>query len=194
MIIVEGGHHCVCVRVCVRVRVRSQAANVFSPDSLLTSGPIISDITEVATPLTMVGEGDEEVEEEEEEEEVDTDHLVDLRSVVRTQWSCWCHRLVVTSDPSLRRVKPAVSVKEEPSSPGLAGGGVLPVDTPLSPTTFINSILQEETTPTLSSTSAGAPPTTGHNKYHSACVLCCVWCMHTHACTCFLTVSLAPCA
>lgn len=138
----------------------------------------------------MVGEGDEEVEEEEEEEEVDTDHLVDLRSVVRAQWSCWCHRLVVTSDPSLRRVKPAVSVKEEPSSPGLAGGGVLPVDTPLSPTTFINSILQEETTPTLSSTSAGAPPTTGHNKYHSACMrACCVVLCLVHAHTCMYLLS-----
>lgn len=63
-----------------------QAANVLSPDSPLTSGPIISDITEV-TPLSMVGEGDEE---EEVEEEVETDHLVDLRSEVRDQQSCWC--------------------------------------------------------------------------------------------------------
>lgn len=66
-----------------------QAANLLSPDSPLTSGPIISDITEVATPLTMVGEGDED----EEEEEVETDHLVDLRSEVGDQLSCWCHTI-----------------------------------------------------------------------------------------------------
>lgn len=68
-----------------------QAANVLSPDSPLTSGPIISDITEVATPLTMVGEGDED--EEELEEEVETDHLVDLRSEVRDQRPCLCHTI-----------------------------------------------------------------------------------------------------
>ncbi|XP_075867491.1 heat shock factor protein 1 isoform X2 [Nelusetta ayraudi] len=112
-----------------------EAANLFSPDSLLTSGPIIS---EVATPPTIAGEGEEEEEEEEEEdeEEVVRDHLLDSS------------------------LKQPVSVKEEPSSPGFGGGGVSPVDTPLSPTTFINSILQEETTPPPSSTSTGGPPTT----------------------------------
>lgn len=64
---------------------------------------------------------------------------------------------VVTFDPSFDRVKPQVRVKEEPSSPGQAGGGVSPVDTPLSPTTFINSILQEETTPSSAGAVAGSP-------------------------------------
>ncbi|KAM9340325.1 heat shock factor protein 1 isoform 2-T2 [Symphorus nematophorus] len=86
------------------------AASLMSADSPVTSGPIISDITEVATPLA---------------EEVVTD---------------WTE----AGDSQ------SVSVKEEPSSPGLGacpvlGGGALSVDTPLSPTTFINSILQDET-------------------------------------------------
>lgn len=58
-----------------------------------------------------------------------------------------------------------VHVKEEPLSPeadvcpALEGEG-LTVDTPLSPTTFINSILQDEiplTTPTSASLPSGTP-------------------------------------
>lgn len=79
------------------------AANLFSADSPLTSGPIISDITEVATPT--------------------------VEDVV----SEWTDVDAGESEP--------IGVKEEPSSPDVE---VCPVvDTPLSPTTFINSILQD---------------------------------------------------
>ncbi|TNM92659.1 hypothetical protein fugu_018061 [Takifugu bimaculatus] len=81
---------------------------LFSPDSP-PSGPIISDITEVHSPV---------------EEEVVTDmtHAGDMQTV---------------------------NVKEEPPSPEAdvcpaLEVEALPVDTPLSPTTFINSILQDD--------------------------------------------------
>ncbi|XP_076610011.1 heat shock factor protein 1 [Chaetodon auriga] len=100
------------------------AASLFSADPPVTSGPIISDITEVATPA------DEEV----------------------------------VSDWTNTGESQSVSIKEEPSSPDVEvcpvlEGGPLPVDTPLSPTTFINSILQDETqltpnTSTINSTTA----------------------------------------
>ncbi len=61
----------------------------------------------------------------------------------------------------------SVVVKEEPSSPDVEvcpvlEGGALSVDTPLSPTTFINSILQDETQFTTATSST--IPTTGSNK------------------------------
>uniref|UniRef100_A0A3Q1FG25 Heat shock transcription factor 1 n=1 Tax=Acanthochromis polyacanthus TaxID=80966 RepID=A0A3Q1FG25_9TELE len=91
------------------------AANLFSADSPLTSGPIISDITEVATPTADDVVGD---------------------------WT----------DPGDIQ---SVDIKEEPCSPEVEVCPVLegvatPVDTPLSPTTFINSILLDtETTPPM---------------------------------------------
>uniref|UniRef100_A0A8D3AUS2 HSF-type DNA-binding domain-containing protein n=1 Tax=Scophthalmus maximus TaxID=52904 RepID=A0A8D3AUS2_SCOMX len=101
------------------------AANLFSPDSPLTSGPIISDVTEVTTPI---------VED-------------------------------VVSDWSDSGEQMSVNVKEEPSSPELEvcpvlEGGATPVDTPLSPTTFINSFLQENETPPDISTADPTPGTT----------------------------------
>ncbi|XP_068188616.1 heat shock factor protein 1 [Antennarius striatus] len=98
------------------------AASLFAPDAS-PSGPIISDITEVATPLAQE---------------------------VVCDW-------VDTGENQ------SVIVKLEPSSPDkeegpLLEGGALSVDTPLSPTTFINSILQDETPPPPN-TSSPAPPT-----------------------------------
>uniref|UniRef100_A0A3Q0RHK7 Heat shock transcription factor 1 n=1 Tax=Amphilophus citrinellus TaxID=61819 RepID=A0A3Q0RHK7_AMPCI len=94
------------------------AANLFSADTSLTSGPIISDITDMATPTA--------------------DEVVN---------------------------SPSVDIKEEPSSPEVEVCPVLeevaaPVDTPLSPTTFINSILEEnEAQPTpVTSTSTTCLP------------------------------------
>lgn len=99
------------------------AASLFSADSPVTSGPIISDITEVGTPI---------VED-------------------------------VVSDWTDAGDSQSVNVKEEPSSPDVEvcpalEGGALPVDTPLSPTTFINSILQDETQ--LTSNTSTTSPTT----------------------------------
>ncbi|XP_056877020.1 heat shock factor protein 1 isoform X1 [Takifugu flavidus] len=95
---------------------------LFSPDSP-PSGPIISDITEVHSPV---------------EEEVVTDmtHAGDMQTV---------------------------NVKEEPPSPEAdvcpaLEVEALPVDTPLSPTTFINSILQDDI-PLTACTSAASPTT-----------------------------------
>ncbi|CAG11654.1 unnamed protein product, partial [Tetraodon nigroviridis] len=95
---------------------------LFSPDSP-PSGPIISDITEVVSPV---------------EEEVVTE---------------------VTQEGENQ----PVSVKEEPRSPEADVCPALeveslPVDTPLSPTTFINSILQDEI-PLTACTSAASPTT-----------------------------------
>nr|XP_020477126.1 heat shock factor protein 1 isoform X2 [Monopterus albus] len=88
------------------------AASLFSADPPVTSGPIISDITEVATPTAEDEAGD------------------------------W----VDAGDSQ------SVSIKEEPSSPEVEvcpvlESGATSVDTPFSPTTFINSILQDETQP-----------------------------------------------
>uniref|UniRef100_G3P873 HSF-type DNA-binding domain-containing protein n=1 Tax=Gasterosteus aculeatus aculeatus TaxID=481459 RepID=G3P873_GASAC len=88
------------------------AASLFSADPLVTSGPIISDITDVAMPT---GEG----------------VLCDWNDAEESQ---------------------AVNIEEKASLPDAE---VLPVlesgdphvDTPLSPTTFIDSILQENETP-----------------------------------------------
>ncbi|XP_040044815.2 heat shock factor protein 1 isoform X2 [Gasterosteus aculeatus] len=88
------------------------AASLFSADPLVTSGPIISDITDVAMPT---GEG----------------VLYDWNDAEESQ---------------------AVNIEEKASLPDAE---VLPVlesgdphvDTPLSPTTFIDSILQENETP-----------------------------------------------
>ncbi|XP_076850157.1 heat shock factor protein 1 isoform X2 [Brachyhypopomus gauderio] len=91
-------------------------AGVFSPSSPVNTGPIISDITD----------------------------LSQSSPVCADEWA---------ED----RTSPLVHIKEEPSSPAhypeveevcpvdveVAAGTSLPVDTPLSPTTFINSILQE---------------------------------------------------
>ncbi|XP_062292428.1 LOW QUALITY PROTEIN: heat shock factor protein 1-like [Scomber scombrus] len=97
------------------------AASLFSADSPVTSGPIISDITEVATPSE---EG-------------------------------------VVSDWTDTRESQS-NVKEEPSSPdvevcSVQEGGTTLVDTPLSPTTFINSILQENETQPVHITSTASP-------------------------------------
>uniref|UniRef100_UPI003AAA6A6C heat shock factor protein 1 n=1 Tax=Centroberyx gerrardi TaxID=166262 RepID=UPI003AAA6A6C len=87
----------------------SASASLFSADAPLKSGPIISDITELAMPAAID----------------------------------------ITSDWTDAEESPLVHVKEEPSSPEVEEacpvleGGATPVDTPLSPTTFINSILQE---------------------------------------------------
>ncbi|XP_041811219.1 heat shock factor protein 1 [Chelmon rostratus] len=100
------------------------AASLFSADSPVTSGPIISDITEVATPI-------------------DEDVAGDWTNTGESQ---------------------SVSIKEEPSSPDVEvcpvlEGGALPVDTPLSPTTFINSILQDNETQLTPNTSTTNPTT-----------------------------------
>lgn len=98
------------------------AASLFSADSPVTSGPIISDITEVATPT---------------EEDV-------------------------VSDWTDTGESQSMNVKEEPSSPDVEvcpvqEGGAASVDTPLSPTTFINSILQENETQPAQTTSTTNP-------------------------------------
>ncbi|XP_012673764.1 heat shock factor protein 1 [Clupea harengus] len=92
------------------------AANLFSSDGPVKTGPIISDITDLAQ-----------------------------TSPVTTEW-------IEDSE----RTSPLVHIKEEPSSPTTTHDsefeevcpvevevGTMPQDTPLSPTTFINSILQE---------------------------------------------------
>ncbi|XP_028282110.1 heat shock factor protein 1 isoform X2 [Parambassis ranga] len=92
------------------------AASLFTADSTLTSGPIISDITEVATPTI----GD------------------------------------VVSDWTDKGESQSAGIKEEPSSPE-AEVCPTPIDTPLSPTTFINSILQDsESQAAVSSTNPPA--------------------------------------
>uniref|UniRef100_A0A672Z9Z2 Heat shock factor protein-like n=1 Tax=Sphaeramia orbicularis TaxID=375764 RepID=A0A672Z9Z2_9TELE len=105
------------------------AANLFSADTPLTSGPIISDITDVATPT--------------------------VEDVV-SEWTD-----VDAGENDL------IGVKEEPSSPEVEACPV--VDTPLSPTTFINSILQDNDPQTgvsnpvvvMSSTSTGPSQSPG---------------------------------
>ncbi|KAK1876071.1 Heat shock factor protein 1 [Dissostichus eleginoides] len=97
------------------------AASLFPADPPLTSGPIISDLTDVATPPADS----------------------------------------VLSDWSDSGESQSVEVKEEPSNPVDS-----PVDTPLSPTTFINSILLDHEQPPLnppntasqSPTSSAPPP------------------------------------
>ncbi|XP_034150675.1 heat shock factor protein 1 isoform X2 [Esox lucius] len=97
---------------------------VYTSESSLKNGPIISDVTDLAqtSPVDVTNEWIEE------------------------------------------RTSPLVHIKEEPSSPELdevcaaevvVGGAGDQVDTPLSPTTFINSILQENNEPAASP----APPT-----------------------------------
>ncbi|XP_040909098.1 heat shock factor protein 1 isoform X5 [Toxotes jaculatrix] len=98
------------------------AASLFPPDSPVTSGPIISDITEVTTPTAEN----------------------------------------VVSDWTDAGESQSVNVKEEPSSPEVEvcpvlEGGATPVDTPLSPTTFINSILQDNETQPSPNTSTTNP-------------------------------------
>uniref|UniRef100_A0AAX7SD24 HSF-type DNA-binding domain-containing protein n=1 Tax=Astatotilapia calliptera TaxID=8154 RepID=A0AAX7SD24_ASTCA len=96
------------------------AANLFSADTSVTSGPIISDITDMAT------SGSDEL----------------------------------ASDWTDQGESQSVDIKEEPSSPEVEVCPVLeevaaPVDTPFSPTTFINSILEENEPPTpVTSTSS----------------------------------------
>uniref|UniRef100_A0A3P8NVZ1 HSF-type DNA-binding domain-containing protein n=1 Tax=Astatotilapia calliptera TaxID=8154 RepID=A0A3P8NVZ1_ASTCA len=99
------------------------AANLFSADTSVTSGPIISDITDMAT------SGSDEL----------------------------------ASDWTDQGESQSVDIKEEPSSPEVEVCPVLeevaaPVDTPFSPTTFINSILEENEPPTpVTSTSTASP-------------------------------------
>ncbi|KAK5884185.1 hypothetical protein CesoFtcFv8_020440 [Champsocephalus esox] len=91
------------------------AASLFPADPPLTSGPIISDLTDVATPPADS----------------------------------------VLSDWSDTGESQSVEVKEEPSNPVDS-----PVDTPLSPTTFINSILLDHEQPPLNPpNTAGQSPT-----------------------------------
>uniref|UniRef100_A0A3Q4IAJ6 Heat shock transcription factor 1 n=1 Tax=Neolamprologus brichardi TaxID=32507 RepID=A0A3Q4IAJ6_NEOBR len=96
------------------------AANLFSADTSVTSGPIISDITDMAT------SGSDEL---------------------ASDWT----------DQGQ-----SVDIKEEPSSPEVEVCPVLeevaaPVDTPLSPTTFINSILEENEPPTPVTSMTASP-------------------------------------
>lgn len=98
------------------------AANLFSADTSVTSGPIISDITDMAT------SGSDEL----------------------------------ASDWTDQGESQSVDIKEEPSSPEVEVCPVLeevaaPVDTPLSPTTFINSILEENEPPTPVTSTSSAP-------------------------------------
>ncbi|XP_059206653.1 heat shock factor protein 1 [Centropristis striata] len=98
------------------------AASLFSADPPMTSGPIVSDITDLDTPTA--------------------------ESVV--------------ADWTDAGESQSVSVKEEPSSPDVEACPILEGgDTPLSPTTFINSILQENEAPPILNTSTNptaAPP------------------------------------
>lgn len=110
------------------------AASLFSADSPVSSGPIISDITDVAPPTAQ------------------------------DAGSAWTEAGESQS-----------AVKQEPSSPDVEvvpvlEGGASYVDTPLSPTTFINSILLEnEIQPTPNSSAPStvspiilmSPPSTG---------------------------------
>lgn len=64
-------------------------------------------------------------------------------------------QLFLISCVTCREVQ-SVSVKQEPSSPD---AGASTVDTPFSPTTFINSILQDEIPPTTNTSTTS--PTTG---------------------------------
>ncbi|XP_048848821.1 heat shock factor protein 1 isoform X2 [Brienomyrus brachyistius] len=106
------------------------AANLFSSDDPMKSGPIISDVTDMSqsSPSEITDEWTEE------------------------------------------RTSPLVHIKEEPGSPACSPeveplgevGVCVPADTPLSPTTFINSILQDNEpiptpTPTPTPTPAPAP-------------------------------------
>ncbi|XP_062265575.1 heat shock factor protein 1 isoform X1 [Platichthys flesus] len=100
-------------------------ANLFSADSPVSSGPIISDVTEVAQPILE-------------------DAATDWTDAGENQF---------------------INIKEEPASPEVVEvcpvleGGASPVDTPLSPTTFINSILQDnEMHPTANTSTATASP------------------------------------
>ncbi|XP_069372674.1 heat shock factor protein 1 isoform X2 [Paralichthys olivaceus] len=99
-------------------------ANLFSADSPISSGPIISDITEVATPIIE-------------------DAVPDWSDAGESQF---------------------INIKEEPASPEVEvcpvlEGGATHGDTPLSPTTFINSILQDnETQPTPNTSTANPSP------------------------------------
>ncbi|XP_034400904.1 heat shock factor protein 1 [Cyclopterus lumpus] len=100
------------------------ADSLFSADSLVNSGPIISDITDVAMPI---GEN------------------------LACDWN----------DVEERQ---SVHLKEEPSIPDLEvcpdlESGDTHLDTPLSPTTFINSILQEnEIKPSLNTSITNPTP------------------------------------
>ncbi|KAK2830986.1 hypothetical protein Q5P01_018917 [Channa striata] len=86
---------------------KQAAASLFSADAPVTSGPIISDITDLASPNI---------------------------DVVPTDWT----------DAEENQ---SANVKEEPPSPEVEVCLGTPVETPFSPTTFINSILQDETQP-----------------------------------------------
>ncbi|XP_034016384.1 heat shock factor protein 1 isoform X2 [Thalassophryne amazonica] len=102
----------------------STATNLLpASDSPVSSGPIISDVTDVVSPAV---------------EDVDSD---------------WTDAGVAES----------ISLKSEPSSPEVEvcpvlEGGLTAVDTPLSPTTFINSILQEHEEAPNQNVSASATP------------------------------------
>nr|QPA35680.1 heat shock factor 1 [Eleginops maclovinus] len=103
------------------------AASLFPADPPLTSGPIISDLTDVATPPD---------------------------DSVLSDWS----------DPGESQ---SGGVKEEPSNPVDS-----PVDTPLSPTTFINSILQDHEQPPLNPPATGAASSRPPPASQSAMSVC----------------------
>ncbi|XP_010795610.1 heat shock factor protein 1-like, partial [Notothenia coriiceps] len=104
------------------------AASLFPADPPLTSGPIISDLTDVATPPADS----------------------------------------VLSDWSDSGESQSVEVKEEPSNPVDS-----PVDTPLSPTTFINSILLDHEQPPLNPPiTAGQSPTSSAPSPQCQTVAC----------------------
>ncbi|KAM6899974.1 heat shock factor protein 1 [Xenentodon cancila] len=94
------------------------APSPFSAESLLSSGPIISDITELVT--TTPDEAVSDCTDPRESQPAD-----------------------IKQEPSSPEVEECPVLEEEPAS----------VETPFSPTTFINSILQDETPPTPVSSS-----------------------------------------
>ncbi|KAF7641586.1 hypothetical protein LDENG_00276770 [Lucifuga dentata] len=101
----------------------SAAASLFSADSPVNSGPIIT--------------------------EDFTDSVLPTPADVTCDWT------------NVGDVQ-SVSIKEEPSSPEVeecpaVEGGATPVDTPLSPTTFINSLLQENETNPAHNTPTSSP-------------------------------------
>ncbi|XP_053189965.1 heat shock factor protein 1 [Scomber japonicus] len=130
------------------------AASLFSADSPVTSGPIISDITEVATPP-------------EEGAVCDWTDARASQSHVKEEPSSPDVEVCSVQEGGATHVDTPLSVQE---------GGATPVDTPLSPTTFINSILQENDTQPIpvspvvmvSQTSTGPLPTAATSQSASS--------------------------
>ncbi|TDG97645.1 hypothetical protein EPR50_G00210030 [Perca flavescens] len=115
------------------------AASLLSADSLVTSGPIVSDITDVVTPTA---------------ESVISDWMDagDSQSVQVKEEP-------LSPDVELCPVLEGGDTPVDTTLCPVLEGGDTPVDTPLSPTTFINSILQDNETQTTLNSSGTEPAT-----------------------------------